>query len=68
MQKLKPLRKARLETAKSQWEVAKETGIAQSMLSLYERDLKEPSEDHKKILAKLYAKSFDELWLQEILK
>ena len=62
MSKLNPLKLARLEVGKSQWHVAKETGIAQTLVSLYERELKKPSENHKEALAKLYGKKVEELW------
>lgn len=65
MQELRPLRRARLEAAKSQWDIAKETAIPQSLISLYERNLREPTENHKRILAQFYGKSFDELWPKE---
>ena len=56
------LRLTRLKTGLSQWHVAKETEISQSLISLYERNLKEPTLGHKKILAKLYCKKVKELW------
>ena len=56
------LRLARLEAGKSQWEVTMETGIAQTLISLYEREYREPGPEHKKTLAKLYGKSVKELW------
>jgi DNA-binding XRE family transcriptional regulator len=62
MSKLNPLKLARLEVGKSQWDVAKETGIAQTLVSLYERELKEPKPEHKATLAKLYGKKIEELW------
>ena len=62
MSKLNPLKLARLEVGKSQWHVAKETGIAQTLISLYERELKEPNSAHKKALSKLYGKKVEELW------
>jgi transcriptional regulator with XRE-family HTH domain len=60
--KLTPFKLARLESGFSQWDVAKATGIAQTVISLYERKLKEPSEEHKKTLAKLYNKRLEDLW------
>ena len=60
--KLTPVKLARLEGGFSQWDVAKATGIAQTVISLYERELKEPSEEHKKTLAKLYNKRLEDLW------
>jgi len=62
MPKLNPLKLARLEVGKSQWDVAKETGIPQTVVSLYERELKEPKPEHKETLAKLYGKKVNELW------
>jgi transcriptional regulator with XRE-family HTH domain len=53
---------ARLQVGKSQWHVAKETGISQSLVSLYERGLREPKPEHKKALAKLYGNKAQELW------
>ena len=62
MSKLNPLKLARLEVGMSQWHVAKETGIAQTLLSLYERELKKPNENHKEALARLYGKRVEKLW------
>ena len=62
MTHLNRLRLARLQTGKSQWHVSQETKIHQSVLSLYERELREPSEEHKEILAKIYGKTVGELW------
>ena len=62
MPKLNPLKLARLEVGKSQWDVAKETGIPQSTVSLYERGYLEPKLEHKEILAKLYGKQVEDLW------
>jgi transcriptional regulator with XRE-family HTH domain len=62
MTKPTPLRLARLEAGKSQWEVSKETGIAQTMISLYEREYRKPRAEHKNILAKLYGRKVSELW------
>jgi len=62
MSKLNPLKLARLEVGKSQWDVAKETGIAQTLVSLYEREVKDPKPEHKETLAKLYGKKVEELW------
>jgi DNA-binding XRE family transcriptional regulator len=62
LSKLTPLKLARLERGFSQWDVAKATGIAQTLISLYEREFKEPSEEHKKTLAKLYNKRLEDLW------
>lgn len=62
MTELTPLRLTRLKKGLSQWHVAKETGILQTLISLYERNLKEPTPQHKEILAKLYGKKLEELW------
>jgi len=62
MTKLTPLKLARLHTGKSQWDVAKETGIHQTVVSLYERELKEPKSEHKETLARLYGKEVGDLW------
>jgi transcriptional regulator with XRE-family HTH domain len=62
LSKLTPLKLARLERGFSQWDVAKATGIAQTLISLYEREVKEPSEQHKETLAKLYGKKGGDLW------
>ena len=62
MTRLNRLKLARLEAGKSQWDVAKETGIPQTTVSLYERGYLEPKLDHKEILAKLYGKEVEELW------
>jgi len=59
---LNPLRLARLERGLSQWHVSQETNIHQSLISLYERELREPSKEHKETLAKLYSKEVHELW------
>lgn len=60
--KLNPLKLARLEVGKSQWGVAKETGISQSTISLYEQGYKDPKPEHKEKLARLYGKEVEELW------
>lgn len=62
MTKLNPLKLARLEAGKSQWHVSKETNISQTLISLYERELKEVKPDHKEALAKSYGKKVNELW------
>lgn len=62
MAPLTPLKLARLEAGKSQWDVSKETGIAQTTISLYEREYREPTRDHKRILAKLYRKKLADIW------
>lgn len=62
MNYLNPLKLARLERGLSQWHVSQETNIHQSLISLYERKLREPSKEHKEILAKLYGKEVHELW------
>lgn len=59
---LNPLKLARLEAGKSQWDVAKETSIPQTTVSLYERGYLEPKQDHKEALAKAYSKKVEELW------
>lgn len=59
---LNRLKLARLERGLSQWHVSQETNIHQSLISLYERELRVPSEEHKKTLAKLYGKKMHELW------
>ena len=60
--KLHPLKVARLEKGLSQWEVARETGIHQSTISVYEKGYKDPKPEHKETLAKLYGKKVEELW------
>jgi transcriptional regulator with XRE-family HTH domain len=62
LSKLTPLKLARLEGGFSQWDVAKATGIAQTLISLYEREVKEPSGEHKETLARLYGRRVEELW------
>jgi transcriptional regulator with XRE-family HTH domain len=62
MTELSPLRMARLQLGKSQWHVAKETGISQSLVSLYERGLREPKPEHQRVLANLYGRQVKELW------
>jgi transcriptional regulator with XRE-family HTH domain len=62
MAKLNPLRLARLENELTQWDVAKQTGISQTVISLYEREVLEPKEEHRQALAKLYGKTAGELW------
>jgi transcriptional regulator with XRE-family HTH domain len=57
-----PLRLARLEKGLSQWDVAKQTGISQTMISLYEREYVEPNDLYKAKLAKLYGNKAQELW------
>jgi transcriptional regulator with XRE-family HTH domain len=61
MVKLSTLRLARLRVGKSQWEVAKETDVPQSTISLYERLLKEPKPGHLEALAKCYGMEPNEL-------
>jgi len=60
--KLNALKLARLELGLSQWEVARETGISQSTISLYEQKYKEPNPEHKEILAKLYGRRVRDFW------
>ena len=60
--KLSPLKLTRMEIGLSQWAVAKETGIHQSTISLYEMGYKDPNPEHKETLAKLYGKKVEELW------
>jgi len=62
MTALNPLKLARLKRGLSQWDVAKKTGISQTMISLYEREYREPSSWHRAKLAKLYGKRVEELW------
>ena len=62
MTALNPLKLARLERGFSQWDVAKRTGISQTMISLYEREYREPNDWHMAQLAKLYGKKVKELW------
>jgi len=62
MTKLTPPKLARLEAGLTQWDVAKETGIAQTLISLYERKMKEPSQQHKEALSKCYGRQVEDLW------
>jgi transcriptional regulator with XRE-family HTH domain len=62
MAKLNPLRLARLENELTQWDVAKQTGISQTVISLYEREVLEPKEKHREALAKLYGREMENLW------
>jgi len=62
MTKLTPLKLARLEAGQSQWDVAKCTGISQTLISLYERGYKEPKEEHKVSLAEIYGRQVEDLW------
>jgi transcriptional regulator with XRE-family HTH domain len=68
MVKLTPSRLARLKAGFSQHMVEAETGIHQSLLSLYEREIRTPPERHKKLLAELYGKGLDELWAEKASK
>jgi transcriptional regulator with XRE-family HTH domain len=61
MAKLNPLRLARLENELTQWDVAKQTGISQSLISLYEKEVLEPKEEHRQALAKLYGREMKDL-------
>ena len=61
MNKLTPLRLARLTIGKSQHEVQAETGIHQSELSLFERGLKCPKQVHLEALADCYNTEPDKL-------
>ena len=56
------LKMARLERGLTQWEVANATGIHQTYISLYENKLKGATYQHKKTLAKLYARRVKDLW------
>jgi transcriptional regulator with XRE-family HTH domain len=62
MNQLTKLRLSRLENGLSQYQVTVKTGIHQGVLSLYERGLKAPPEQHRKALAKLYQTSEGELF------
>ena len=59
---LSPLKQARIERQLSQWHVAKETGVAQSLLSLYERNLLDPSENAKEALCAFFSMPEQELF------
>jgi transcriptional regulator with XRE-family HTH domain len=61
MNTLTPLRLARLEAGLSQWDVCKSTGIHQTTISLYEREVKVPSPNHLEILSELYRKPMEQL-------
>lgn len=61
MMRLNCLRLARLQAGKSQYEVALETGVSQTLISLYERELREPKGAHLDALAQCYGKSPEEL-------
>ena len=58
---LNPLRLARLKSGKCQHEAALETGIAQSLISLFERGLKQPKGEQLKALADCYSTDVETL-------
>jgi transcriptional regulator with XRE-family HTH domain len=62
MTKLTPSKLARLEKGLSQYEVEAKTGIRQNLVSLYEREIRTPSEAHKQALSELYDKPAEKLW------
>ena len=64
MKQMTPLRLARLKKGLSQWDVAKRTGISQTVISLYEREYVKPSDLNKAKLAKLYGRKIEKLWQQ----
>ena len=61
MVRLNRLRLARLKAGKSQHEVALETGLSQTVISLYERELRKPKLDHLRALASYYRITPEEL-------
>lgn len=58
---LHPLRLARLKSGKCQYEAALDTGISQSVLSLFERNLKKPKDAQLKALARCYSTDVETL-------
>ena len=56
------LRKARLFQGKSQYHLEKETSIPQTLISLYERGLRRPSQNQKEQLALALGVSEKELF------
>ena len=56
MQDLSSLRLARLKAGKCQHEVSLETGIPQSLISLFERNLKAPKKEQLEALSKCLRK------------
>jgi transcriptional regulator with XRE-family HTH domain len=61
MVRLTKLRLARLQAGKSQYEAARETGIPQPYLSLWERGFKQPKPAHLAALADCYGISLKDL-------
>ena len=61
MYKLNPLRLARLKMGITQYEAALKSGIAQSEISLFERDLRFPRADQIEALADCYRVNPSEL-------
>ena len=59
------LRLARIKAGYSQYEVERETGIHQPVLSQYELGTRDPKDEQKKQLAHLYGTSTDELFANE---
>jgi transcriptional regulator with XRE-family HTH domain len=66
MKPLTPLRLARLKAGiSSQYVVAEAIGSSQSQISLYEQGFREPTEEQKKALARLYGVDETELFPRE---
>jgi transcriptional regulator with XRE-family HTH domain len=61
MMKLTKLRLARLQAGKSQYDAARETGIPQAYVSLWERGYREPKLVQLAALAECYGVSLKEL-------
>ena len=59
------LRLIRLQQRISQWELAKETGVGQSRISLYENDLMELNTREKEAIAKALECSLNEIFPNE---
>ena len=58
---LNALRLARLKAGLTQYEAALETGISQSVLSLFERGLKQPKDNQLEALALCYSTDVETL-------
>jgi transcriptional regulator with XRE-family HTH domain len=64
MYKLNPIRLARLRAGLCQHEAALKSKIPQSQISLFERDLKEPSPEQLEALSRVYRVDLGECQLQ----
>ena len=62
---LSNLKRARLLQSKTQFDLMLESGVHQTLISLFENNYKEPTEDQKKKLARALKASEKELFPEE---